>query len=321
MTRFRAPRWLRGGHAQTVFGALARWPARLFTTRERWELPDGDFVDVDRLAPPAADAPLAVVCHGLEGSARSPYVGALLGELRARGAGGLALNFRGCSGELNRLARFYHSGETEDLALVIARLVAERPGRKLVLAGFSLGGNVVAKYLGERGDAVPAEVVAAAVVSVPFDLARCAAALDAPGVMARIYRERFLRQLRKKVLAKQAAHGAVDLAAARRARTLRAFDDAVTAPLHGFAGAEDYWARSSSGPLLAGVRRPLLILAAEDDPFIPADVLPVAAARENPQLTLEVSPGGGHVAFVSGPPWAPRRHAERRVAEFLAARW
>lgn len=321
MTRFHAPRWLRGGHAQTVFGALARWPVRLALVRERWDLPDGDFIDVDRLPAPADDAPLAIICHGLEGSSRSGYVRALLGELAARGAGAIAMNFRGCSGELNRLARFYHSGDTGDLAWVVDRLRAERPGRPLVLAGFSLGGNVVAKYLGELGEAVPGEVRAAAVVSVPFDLALCADALDGPGVMARIYRERFLRQLRRKVLRKDAAHAAIDLAAARRARTLRAFDEAVTAPLHGFASAEDYWARASSGPFLAGVRRPLLILAAEDDPFIPPAALPADAARANPRLTLEVSPGGGHVAFVHGPPWAPRRHAERRVAEFLAARW
>lgn len=320
MSGFAPPRWLRGGHAQTVYGALVRMPIRLPLSHERWELPDGDFVDVDLLPAPTPNAPQVIVCHGLEGSSRSGYVRGVLRELRARGLGGVALNFRGCSGEPNRLLRFYHSGDTGDLGVIVSRLAAERPGRALGLCGFSLGGNVVAKYLGEHGDAVPREVRAAAVVSVPFDLALCAGALDGPGLMARIYRERFLRRLRAKVVRKARRHPSLPVAAARRARTFAEFDGAVTAPLHGFASAADYWERASAGPFLPSVCRPLLILAAEDDPFIPPAVVPHAAARANPHLMLEVSDGGGHVAFVHGPPWATRRHAEQRVATFLAER-
>ena len=171
-----------------------------------------------------------VFCHGLEGSSKAGYVRGLARELRARGLGAVALNFRSCSGEPNRLPRFYHSGDTGDLAFVIERLRAEQPGRVLGLAGFSLGGNVVAKYLGERGDAVPPEVRAGAVVSVPFDLALCARNLDGPDLMARVYRERFLRRLRAKVLLKSRRFPTLPTAAAQRARTFREFDEAVTAP-------------------------------------------------------------------------------------------
>lgn len=315
-----APGWLRGRHAQTVYGSLVRLPVRLPLVRERWELPDGDFLDVDRLAPPAPDAPVVIVCHGLEGSSRAGYVRGLMRELAERGVGAVALNFRGCSGEPNRLPRFYHSGDTGDLAFAVEKLLGERRAGKLGLAGFSLGGNVVAKYLGERSDGVDPRVTAAAVVSVPFDLALCARSLDGPGVMARVYRLRFLRRLRAK-LRQKAIHfpSLRELERAYRAETFADFDEHVTAPLHGFAGAQDYWTRSSSGQFLPRVRRPLLILASDDDPFVPPEALPRAAALHNPSLTLEISPEGGHVAFVQGPPWAPRRFAERRVAQFLAA--
>lgn len=314
---YRAPRWLRNGHAQTVWGALVRLPIRLPLGHERWELPDGDFVDVEILRAPTADSPVVVVCHGLEGNTRAGYVRGLLRELRTAGLGAVAINFRGCGDELNRLERFYHSGDTDDLAFVVDRLWRDRPGRAIGLAGFSLGGNVVAKYLGERGDAAPPEVRAAAVVSVPFDLGLSARTLDGPGLMARVYRGRFLRRLRGKIARKHRRMPSLPLQAARAARTFREFDHRVTAPLHGFASAEEYWTKSSSRQFLTAVRRPLLIVAAEDDPMVPPEALPRAEARANPYLTLEVSTEGGHVAFVHGPPWAPRRHAEARVARFL----
>jgi hypothetical protein len=241
----------------------------------------------------------------------------LLRELTTRGLGAVALNFRGCSGELNRLARFYHSGETGDLRHVVARVAAERPRRALGLAGFSLGGNVVAKYLAEKN--LPDEVRAAAVVSVPFDLGLSSLAIDGPGFFPFIYRERFLRRLRKKAIEKASRFPHLfDAPAIRAARTLRGFDDLVTAPLHGFHDAMDYYTRSSSGPLLERVKTPLFILHAEDDPLIPRDAIP--ARRDNPNLTWELHAAGGHVGFVSGPPWRPRRFAEARVAEVLAAR-
>lgn len=317
---FVAAPWLPGPNVMTIYGSLV--PRRIRPgARERWTLPDGDFLDVDRTPAARPDGPMVIACHGLEGSSHAGYIVGLGAELAARGVGMLAFNFRGCSGESNRLARFYHSGETGNLDYVVARLVEERPGRALGLAGFSLGGNVVTKYLGERGARAATEIRAAAVVSVPFDLAACARTLDGRGLFPFLYRERFLRRLRKKALEKAARFPAhIDAARVRAVRTLSDFDEAVTAPLHGFAGARDYWTRSSSGPFVAAVARPLLVLHAEDDPLIPAASLPLAALHNNSQVELRLAAHGGHVAFVSGPPWRSRRWAESTAAGWLAAR-
>ncbi len=312
-------RWLPGPHAMTVYANLARPRSPLPVLRQRWELPDGDFVDVDRIPAPDPDAPVAVVCHGLEGSSTAGYVRAFAAQARRGGLAVLAMNFRGCSGEPNRLPRLYHSGDTGDLEEVVRRLAAERPGRAVLLAGYSLGGNVVAKLLGERGDDLPAEVRGAAVISVPFDLARSARAIDGPGFMTFLYRERFLHRLRRKALEKAGRFpDLIDRRAIRSSRSFAEFDDRVTAPIHGFAGAADYWARSSSGRTLRGVRRPLLAIASLDDPMVPAESLPVDASARSPAVALEVLPAGGHVGFVAGTPWRPLWWAERRAVEFLA---
>jgi predicted alpha/beta-fold hydrolase len=318
-------RWLRGAHAMTVFASLARVFPRPRARRERWELPDGDFLDVDRYAAGGVPSPRAgavlVVCHGLEGSSRAPYVRGLVAVALARGLSALALNFRSCSGAPNRLARFYHSGETGDLDHVVRRLAAERPGRPIALAGFSLGGNVVVKYVGERGDDLPEEVRAAAGISVPFDLEASARAIDGPGFWNAVYRERFLGRLRAKAAEKARRFpGAFDAGAAARARTFAEFDAAVTAPVHGFPSAQEYWRRCSSGPFLRGVRRPLLAVSSLDDPMVPAASIPAEAARANPLVTLETTDAGGHVAFVAGSPFWPSFWAEARAVEFLAAR-
>lgn len=303
----------------TITASVARLPRASRARRERWELDDGDFLDVDRLAGATPDAPLVVICHGLEGSSQAGYVLGVAAEAAARGLEVLALNFRGCSGEPNRLTRFYHSGETSDLARVVDRMRAEKPGRPIGLVGFSLGGNVVTKYLGERGDEVPEEVRAGAVISAPFDLDACARAIDAEGLSAWIYRERFLRTLRPKALEKARRFpGLVDVGFVRRVRLLRDYDDAVTAPIHGFRNAAEYYARASSGPLIASVRRPLLVMSAEDDPFIPGASIPVEAMRGNPQVSARISRAGGHIAFLEGPPWGVRRWAEEEAAGFVA---
>jgi predicted alpha/beta-fold hydrolase len=309
--------WLPNRHAMTIAGNFLRRRARRAGWRERCELPDGDFVDLDRTD---GGGPLLLICHGLEGSARSGYVVETIACARSRGFATCALNFRGCSGEPNRRPRFYHSGDTDDLAFIVDKLRAERPGRRLAVVGFSLGGNVVTKYLGERGAAAPVD--AAAVISVPFDLAACANALDGPGIASFIYRERFLRMLRRKIILKARRLPSLTplVDAARVARTFRAFDGAVTAPLHGFASADDYWARASSGPWLPAVQTPMLLIAATDDPFIPAGSLPLAAAQKNSALTVDVLASGGHVGFLSGPPWRVEPWAERRAIDFLAAR-
>ena len=320
-------RWIPSPHGMSVFASVARVFPRPRGRRERWELPDGDFLDVDRYEPDPPgggdprDAPVVLVCHGLEGSSRAGYVRGLVAMALRHGLAAAALNFRGCSGEPNRLPRFYHSGETGDLALAVERVAAERPGRPVLLAGFSLGGNVVVKYLGERGDALPPEVRAAVAISVPFDLAACARAIDGPGFWSLVYRARFMRRLRRKAAEKARRFpGAFDAAAAARARTFAEFDAAVTAPLHGFPSAEAYWEASSARRFLAGVRRPLLALSSLDDPIVPAGALPIADARAHPAVALETTAAGGHVAFVGGWPFWPSFWAERRGVEFLVAR-
>lgn len=307
--------WCRNGHLQTVWGPLFRRNG-LLLRRERLETPDGDFVDLD-WTPGPAGAPLLLVLHGLEGSARSHYVAGLLGLAAGRGWRGVTLNFRSCGGELNRLPRFYHSGDTGDLDHLVRRLVEREPEARLGAVGVSLGGNVLVKWLGEQGEAAPCQLAGAVGISVPFDLAASARALDR-GFPRAVYTRNFLRTMRRKVLAKARAHpGFVDLAAVRHARTFAEYDGAVTAPLHGFADAPDYWRRASSGPWLARVRRPTLLINALDDPLVPAASLPDPATLP-PHVRAEFVPRGGHAGFVEGAwPWRVGFWAEGRALEFL----
>ena len=318
---FRRASWLPGPHLGTVYASVARPFPRPRFRRERWELPDGDFLDVDRLDAPRPGAPLLVISHGLEGSSRASYVRGLAAAAARKGFSVAAWNFRGCSGEPNRLLRQYHSGETGDLAAVVSRLVAEDPARPVLLAGFSLGGNQLVKWMGERGEDLPAPVRAAVAISVPFDLEACASALDGPGFWPFVYRERFLRRLRRKALRKAAEHpGSIDARAVRASRTFAEYDGLVTARLHGFSSAQDYWRRCSAARFVGAVRRDLLLLSADDDPLVPAWSIPVGEARDNPRITLEVTPGGGHVAFVAGSLTGPAFWAEERAVAFLQDR-
>jgi len=328
LAEFQPAPLLGGSHVQTIYSTLFAAPAQVPLLRQRWELSDGDFLDVDRLASAPGGfgdvsidlSPTLLVLHGLEGSSRSNYVLSLLAGARDRGWSAVALNFRSCSGEPNRLLRSYHSGETGDLSFAVEKLRRERPGAPLLLAGVSLGGNVVTKWLGEQGDRAPPELAAAAAISTPFDLALCAGALDAPGFWSRIYRRRFLGTLVTKAREKAARFPQeIDARALRGIRTLFDFDDRVTAPVHGFRGARDYYARCSSAQFLPRVRRPLLLVSAEDDPFVPAAALPLQAARESAHVRMEISTRGGHVGFVSGSLFSPRSWAEPRALAFLAA--
>jgi uncharacterized protein len=286
-------------------------------TRERFDTPDGDFVDVDWL-PGRPDAPLLLVLHGLEGTARSHYVGGLFQLAAARGWRAALLYFRSCSGELNRLPRFYHSGDTGDLDHVVRTLVDREPSLRLGAVGISIGGNVLVKWLGEQGDAAPKALAGAVALSVPFDLVACARVMD-QGLQKILYTASFMRSFRQKTRAKARAYpGFVDLHAALRARTFAAYDRAVTAPLHGFADEVDYWRRASSAPYLPHVRRPTLLINALDDPFIPATSLPDPRGLP-PNIRAEYVKTGGHVGFVEGRPWRATSWGERRAVEFLAA--
>jgi uncharacterized protein len=317
---FRPAWWLPGPHFQTIVGRYLRRVRQQTLIRERLDLPDGDFVDLDfyparEVAP---DAPIALILHGLEGCARSGYVVNTMRVLAAHGVRGIGMNFRSCSGEPNRTARFYHAGDTGDIGYVLDVLRRRFPPTPLGAVGFSLGGNVLLKYLGESGDGAAGTLHAAAAVSVPFDLAAGADMLERG--MGRVYSRYFLRNLRRKSAAKrQQLEALCEADRAIRARSLREFDDAATAPLHGFAGAAHYYAESSAARYLAGIRVPTLLLHSVDDPFLPTSAVPRKAVAANPFLIDGFTPTGGHVGFVSGMPWAPRFWADEEAAVFLAA--
>jgi len=286
--------------------------------RERWTTPDADFLDLDWGPEPHEGAPVALVLHGLEGSSRRSYVRSVARLLVASGIRPVAMNFRGCSGEPNRALRFYHSGETGDASWVLERLRALLPNRRIGALGFSLGGNVLLKLLGERADGGRGLVDAAVAMSVPYDLAAGCALLER-SVAGRLYAGYFLRSLRRKVRSKaERLADVVDVSAALRARTIRAFDDVVTAPLSGFRGAADYYARCSSVHFLPGIRVPTLLLHAEDDPFLPAASIPSEKAARNPAITLALQPRGGHVGFLEGSPRRPAFWADSEAARYLA---
>ena len=317
---YRPAWWVPGPHGQTLWGNFFRRSPELRSRVERWETPDGDFVDIHRLdAPPGA--PRLFMLHGLEGTVRSHYVAGFFAEAERRQWAADLLVFRGCGPELNRARRFYHSGETTDLAFALGRVLAENPSSPIVLAGVSLGGNVVLKYLGELGGNAPPQLRASAGVSVPFDLERGSRFLSQG--FSRVYDVHFLRSLRRKAEAKLTRYPDLfDVDALRRARTIYDFDDVVTAPVHGFANAHDYYSRSSSLGWLSRIRRPTLLLSAIDDPFLPAAVLDEVrqVATDNACLHVEFTKHGGHVGFVGGRvPWRPEYYAERRVCEFLAS--
>jgi len=293
---------------------LMRRLPKVARRRERLELPDGDFLDLDWSGD--SNGPLAVVLHGLEGSSRSHYAAGIMHALRLHGWRSVLLHFRGCSGTPNRLARGYHAGETGDLDYVVRLLRQREPATPIAVIGYSLGGNVLLKWLGEQGTQAP--IIGAVAVSVPFTLANAAVRLNS-GV-SRLYQWSLLHRLRASLRDKWRGLGRVDgVAMLKSLRSLREFDDRVTAPLHGFAGADDYYARSSSRGFLQQIRIPTLILQARDDPFMTPDGLP------NPQelsacIDFELTDSGGHVGFVSGSsPWRVRYYPEERLPAFLNA--
>lgn len=308
------PLYLRNAHAETLFaGLLRRVPLPRFE-RERLELPDGDFLDLDWSRVGARR--VALLTHGLEGHSRRPYMLGMTRALNRAGFDVVARNLRGCSGELNRLAKAYHSGETSDLALVLAHVLKTGKYDAAVLVGFSIGGNQTLRFLGEDPQRVPGAVAAAVCVSVPCDLAASERALARPG--NRIYLNNFLKTLKTKVLEKNRRFpGLVDPARIAAAHDFRTFDDLYTAPGHGFPDAARYYAGASSKPVLGDVRVPTLLLNAVNDPFLTPECFPVEAARSNPRLFLETPAHGGHVGFVRRAVDG-RYGSELRALEFLS---
>ncbi len=316
---FRPARWLPGAHLQTLAGKFLRPQTRLRVDRLRIETPDADFLDLDIGPDPGPGAPIVLVLHGLEGSTRRAYLRLAMSALTDAGMRAVGMNFRSCSGVPNRQARFYHSGDTGDFSHVLASLRERFPGRVFGALGFSLGGNVLLRYLGEKAGSPPPYLRAAAAISVPYDLTAGCKMLET-GWMGAVYTRYFLRSLREKIRAKQPLlRDLIDLGRVFDARTLREFDEAATAPLHGFRDAEHYYREASSGPILPKVRVPTCLLHAMDDPFLPAEAIPRNAVERNPWLVDFFQEKGGHVGFVErGPPWRRTFWAETEAVRYLS---
>jgi uncharacterized protein len=314
---YESPWWLQGAHAQTIYPPLfARRPS-LSYQRERWDTtpngkPDGDFIDVDRIVSTEgyATKPMLVVFHGLEGSSRSIYARNLMAAAQSRGWRGMVPHFRGCSGEINRLPRAYHSGDAAEIDWILRRVKAEAPDQPLYVVAISLGGNASLKWLGEQGNAAASVVDALVAVSAPLDLMASGEALGRG--FNKLYSRMFLSTMKKSALRKLELHPGIfnrDVVVA--AQSLRAFDNEVTAPLHGYRDTDDYWTRASAKPGLANVQVPTLIVNAQNDPFLPAAALP-RKADVSKYVTLDFPAHGGHVGFLSAPfpgttSWMPQR--------------
>jgi uncharacterized protein len=302
MHAYRAPWWLPGGHAQTIWPALhsrrfSGVPPRF--VRERWTAPDGDFIDVD-IQPAAAPARWLVAFHGLEGSSNSTYIQAFANVAREAGLNFAAPHFRGCSGELNLAPRAYHSGDFEEIAWILARL-RHRSAQPLLAAGISLGGNALLRWAQEAGDSAAQIAASVAAICSPIDLAAGGRAIGS-GFGRYSYTPMFLRTMKPRALAKLAQHpGIFNRERLLAARDLYDFDNVFTAPLHGFRNTEDYWARGSAKPHLHRIRIPTLVLNARNDPFVPAWCLP-AQHEVGSHVTLWQPAHGGHVGFAAGPP-------------------
>ena len=321
-TCFKPAWWLNNRHLQTIYPALFRKaPDPPEYRRERLTTPDHDFIDVDYCG--AGQQPLVMLIHGLTGSSQSGYIKGLQSELLKQGFRSAALNFRGCSGSSNNRARSYHSGETEDIHFLYQTLRQREPDTPLAAVGFSLGGNVLLKWLGEQGDQL--QLFAAVAVSVPFVLGLCATRLD--NGFAKLYRANLLRDLKTYMHTKlqhldNSGHTqeALKIKALGDLSDIRSFwqyDDRVVAKLHGFNDVHDYYRRSSSRQYLKTIKVPTLLIQAVDDPFMTREVLP-GPDEISPQVQLELSRHGGHVGFVSGAmPFKPQYWLERRIPEFL----
>jgi predicted alpha/beta-fold hydrolase len=319
-SRFRPAWWLNNPHLQTLFPALLRKSLPLRLKRERLATPDGDFIDIDWCG--EVGERLVILLHGLSGSSRSGYIKGLQQALLACGLPSVALNFRGCSGEPNRLARCYHSGDTEDIQFLYQTLRQRLPGTALAAVGFSLGGNVLLKWLGEQGDKLA--LFAAVAVSVPLVLSACATKLDSG--FSKIYRYHLLQELKQYIHSKhqhlsrlglhQEADKLEQLGDLSGIKSFWQYDDRVVARLHGFKNVDDYYRRASSRQFLQNINVPTLLIQAEDDPFMTQAVLPTAAELSE-HVRLEVISGGGHVGFVGGPIFNPEYWLDRRIPAFL----
>ncbi len=308
-----APGGLANGHLQTLLPALFRKVGGVAYQRERIATPDGDFLDLDWAANGARR--LAVIAHGLEGDSQRAYARGMVKALARNGWDAVVWNARGCSGEPNRRLRFTHSGATEDLHTVISHLTTTRDDEEVALIGFSLGGNLTLKYLGDRSRELHPRIKKAVTFSVPCDLRSSSRQLA--GLPNQIYMRHFLRSLRQKIRAKmKALPGKINDCDYGQLRSFKDFDDRYTAPIHGFTDAEDYWRQCSCRPALKEISIPTLLINARNDPFLAAPCYPIAEAEANPNLHLEMPASGGHVGFITFNPQG-EYWSESRALAFL----
>lgn len=310
---FKAPWWLGNSHLQTLWSTLVRNKPNIAVRKERLELSDGDFLDLFWTR--RKKGPIVIILHGLAGSFQSHYVRGMLWALDQIGWRGVLMHFRGCSGEPNRLPRSYHSGDTTDLATVVETILHREPGTPVAAVGYSLGGNVLLKWLGETGEQNP--LIASVAVSVPFDLYSTVQRLQIG--FSRVYQRYLLNLLITSAKKKfSLISSPIELRGIEKLNTFHLYDEHVTAPLHGFNSAMEYYTKTSSRQFLKTIRIPTLILQAKDDPFLYAQAIP-AADELSPSTILELSDKGGHVGFVSGTlPWQAIYWLEQRIPEFLA---
>ena len=295
-TKYQPPLLFRSAHLQTIYPTVCRRVPLITAERERIDTPDGDFLDLDWAR--SRDSPqLTILTHGLEGHSRAGYVQAMAGALSENGWHVLAWNFRGCSGEPNRALRSYHSGATDELQIVLDHVFKTTHYNRIALVGFSLGGNLTLKYLGDQGGQINPRICAGVGLSVPCDLASSAYRLE--HWQNRFYMRRFMRSLCAKVRAKAKQFpGELDLSGLDRMRTFAEFDDRYTAPIHGFESASEYWAQSSCLQALNEIQVPTRLLNALDDPFLTPSCFPTRAAETNPNFSLRTPKYGGHLGFV-----------------------
>lgn len=316
---FTPPWWAKSPHVQTILPVFTK-VAKPVLKRQRLELPDGDFIDLDWQARPEIGKPIVVIIHGLEGSAQSHYARRILQACKEQELAAVVHHHRSCSGEANRLARSYHSGDTDDLQFSLSQLQQTYPQSPLLAVGYSLGGNVLTKYQGEYQE--HSLLSRAVVVSAPLQLSACAKRLE--NGFSKVYQSHLIKQLQYKVNQKlndPELAGTMTLTPIQVANlnTFYDFDDKVTAPLHGFLGVEDYYTRASGLPFVSRITKPTLIMHAKDDPFMTDEVIP-HPSQISEHVEYELHAHGGHVGFIEGgAPWKPRYYLERRILDFLLA--
>jgi predicted alpha/beta-fold hydrolase len=302
----------RSGHFQTIYPTLFRKVEGVNYKRKRIQTPDDDFIDLDFSEVSRADSAV-IICHGLEGSSDRAYMRGMAAAFNSAGIDAVCYNYRGCSGVMNRQLRMYNAGATDDLELVVKHVLSQKKYKSLILTGFSLGGNLVLKYAGERSSDINKKIKSIIAISAPCDLHN--SSIELHKIQNYLYQKRFIIMLKEKIELKKKDHPELEKIDLNSIKTLWDFDDRITAPLHGFKDALDYWTKSSSAPVLEEIRVPALILNALDDPILGKKCYPFKEAADSKYLYLEAPEQGGHVGFMSGSS-DPVYYSERRAVEF-----